>query len=158
MEIHLIYASTSGNVERVVETVAEVLSQNGFEPELHRSEQTLIDVIKNNSLFIIATSTWEHGALNPFFVPLFKEMQQTDLHGKRAAFIGLGDMRYEPVLFTEGMEQVREMWLAQGGEEVGTRLKIQGEPYAQLENHVKPWVITTLPGLTTNAWFKTIYS
>lgn len=138
--IHLVYASTSGNVEIVVETVAEQLQHDGFKTELHRAEKSTLDVFTQNQFFVIATSTWEHGRLNPFFEPLMKEMKSAYFQGKQAAFIGLGDRRYEPVLFTEGMEKLRKVWLNQGGQELGERLKIQGEPYAQLEQVVKPWV------------------
>lgn len=137
--IHLVYASTSGNVETVVERVAQILQAQGFTTELHRAEKTAIDLIAQNDTFVLATSTWEHGRLNPFFEKLHAAMKETQMAGKKAAFIGLGDKRYEPVLFCEGMETVRKTWLNQGGEEIGTALKIQGEPYAQLETVVGPW-------------------
>ncbi len=137
--IQVIYASTSGNVEKVVETVAEVLQSEGFPAELHRAEQTELSLIQSNATFILATSTWEHGRLNPFFEKLAESMKNQDFSGKRAAFIGLGDRRYEPVLFTEGMEKLRKIWLDQGGQEIGDRMRLQGEPYDKLENVVKPW-------------------
>jgi flavodoxin len=137
--LHCIYASTSGNVETVVETAAKVLQEQGWQTELHRAEKTGIDLITQNSKFLLATSTWEHGALNPFFAKLFKEMSSQDLTGKQAAFIGLGDSRYEPVLFCEGMEIVKRMWEARGGQVIGIPLKINGEPYKQLETKVVPW-------------------
>lgn len=139
LTLHCIYASTSGNVESVVEKVAELWRQHGWQVELHRAEKTALDVITQNSHFLLATSTWEHGALNPFFAALFKEMSQANFQGKHAAFIGLGDSRYEPVLFCEGMEIVKRMWEARGGEVIGIPLKINGEPYAQLESKVVPW-------------------
>jgi len=139
MQIDMVYASTSGNVETVVEYVAGILDKAGFTTVLHRAEETDVEIFDKNHFFILATSTWEHGKLNPFFVPLLKDMKAADLRGNQAAFIGLGDRRYEPVLFTEGMNQVKEVWLKQGGEEVGEPLRIQGEPYTQLEMLVKPW-------------------
>lgn len=139
MDIFLIYASTSGNVETVMEFVAELLKRHGYNPHLLRAEKTSLEIIQNNHHFILATSTWEHGLLNPFFAELFGEMQKADLHGKQAAFIGLGDKRYEPVLFCQGMERLREGWSKQGGAEIGEALKIEGEPYSQLEVVVSPW-------------------
>lgn len=140
MEIFLIYASTSGNVETVVEWTAEKLTQTGISTQLFRAEQCTPDIFSQADYFVLATSTWEHGYLNPFFVPLHKSMKDLDFSEKKAAFIGLGDQRYEPVYFCQGMETVRETWLKKGGTELLERLKIQGEPYAQLETVVGPWV------------------
>lgn len=134
-----IYASTSGNVEKVVETAVQVWRDLGWSVELHRAEKTSIDIFQKNDHFLLATSTWEHGALNPFFGKLYKEMATADFQGRQAAFIGLGDSRYEPVLFCEGMEIVKRRWVEQHGEVVGIPLKINGEPYAQLDPKVVPW-------------------
>ena len=137
--IHMIYASTSGNVELVMETISDVLQSKGLHTTLSRAERTAPEVITLNDTFILGTSTWEHGKLNPFFAKMYEAMKTIGCRGKQAAFVGLGDRRYEPVLFCEGMEQVRRLWLHQGGKEIGERLRIQGEPYGQLEKIVKPW-------------------
>ncbi len=137
--IHCIYASTSGNVEIVVETVAEALKAQGFQTELHRAEQTKIDLIQNNQNFIFATSTWERGTINPFFVPLLEEMKKADFTGKKAGFIGLGDIRYEAVLFNRGIDLIHDAWKANHGEVLFRLLKLNGDPYAQLDSVVKPW-------------------
>ncbi len=134
-----VYASTSGNTETVMETVAGVLREKGLEIQLQRAEKTPVDVIKNNTLFVFGTSTWEHGAINPFFKRLIKEMKEIDCAGKTAVFVGCGDQRYEPVLFCEGIEKVKKVWLSRGGQAVGDLLKIQGESYHQLDAVVKPW-------------------
>ena len=105
-----------------------------------RAEQTTIATIQKNTKFIFATSTWEHGKLNPFFAHLFEQMKDLSFKGKSAGFVGLGDTRYEPVLFCEGIQIVRDLWLQRGGEEIGSMLKIQGEPYSKLQNVVDPWV------------------
>lgn len=139
MDIYLIYASTSGNVEIVMESVGKILSTKDFKTFLCRAEQTSIEVVDKHNKFVFGTSTWEHGRLNPFFVHLFEQLKTLDCHGKQAAFVGLGDKRYEPVLFCEGIEDVRRLWAERGGKEIGTVLKIQGEPYNQIESVVKPW-------------------
>ena len=139
MRIDLVYASTSGNVEIVCETIARILGQNGFEIVLSRAEKTPIETIKKNKYFVFGTSTWEHGRLNPFFEKLFEEMKTLNFNSKQAAFVGLGDRRYESVKFCEGIKQVLRLWLINGGEKVGSPLLIQGEPYEQLDAVVKPW-------------------
>lgn len=139
MSLEVIYASTSGNVEAVVEKAAEVLRAQGIDVNLHRAEQTPLDVITQNNTFILATSTWEHGELNHFFWRLFKEMKGQDFRGKRATFIGLGDMRYEPVLFNQGMKILRQLWLDQQGDEFHRQLLINNEPYKVLDTTVTTW-------------------
>lgn len=137
--VQAIYASTSGNTELVVEAVADRWRAGGLTVELHRAEQTSPVVLTSNSTFLLATSTWEHGNINRFFYTLFDALKSISCAGKRAAFIGLGDTRYEPVLFCGGMEMLRERWLAQQGREIGQRLKINGEPHAFLTTSVAQW-------------------
>lgn len=139
MKVEIIYASTSGNVEAVVEKVSEVLRSEGIESNLHRAEQTSIDVIRNNDLFIFATSTWEHGELNPFFQRVYNELEQEDFSTKRAAFIGLGDYRYEVVWFCKGIDLIRDRFLENGGKQIAGNLKINGEPYDMLDTVVAEW-------------------
>lgn len=139
MLVHLIYASTSGNVEASIEFIASELKKKKFDVHLSRSEKTSIDTINNHKRFVFGTSTWDHGKVNPFFANLYKEMHEADFSAKQAAFIGLGDRRYEPVLFCEGIIKLRQLWLKNGGEEIVPTLKIQGEPFGQFDSIIKPW-------------------
>lgn len=137
--IHLIYASTGGNVEATIEFTANILHYMGFEIFLNRSEQTHIDTILKHQRFVFGASTWEHGRQNPFFEELFASMQKHNFENKQAAFVGLGDRRYEPVYFCRAIDDIRDLWLEKGGGQIGTTLKIQGEPYGQLGSTVAPW-------------------
>lgn len=137
-KIHIIYASTSGNVEFVCETVAKLLTKKNFEIELHRAEVTNFSIIDKNDFFILAASTWDHGIINPFFDKLMKEIENANLSGKKAIFIGLGDTRYEKHYFNAGIETLKNLWKEKGGEEVGNTLKINGDPYDQ-EDKIKKW-------------------
>jgi flavodoxin len=154
----VIYASTSGNTEIVMETIAQVLGEYGFRSDLHRAEKTPISVIRHNHLFVFGTSTWEHGALNPFFRKLLKEMKAENLTGKSAVFVGCGDTRYEPVLFCEGIEKVRQVWEKQGGQTLGSILKIDGEPYPVLASDVTMWAESVAPLITAVPIKKNILS
>ncbi len=136
----IIYASTSGNVEAVVEKVSQILTAHRISNSLHRAEQTGVDLINENSQFILATSTWEHGEINPFFSKLLAEMDGVNMVGKRAGFIGLGDSRYEPVYFAQGIKILKEKFFEKGGSEIGQTLYINGEPYGLLDTTVTEWV------------------
>ena len=140
--IHLIYASTYGNTETVIEATAAQLATRGWVAETHRAEKTSVEVVTQNHLFVFGTSTWEHGALNPFFKEYLNQLKTTPCQGKTAAFVGCGDRRYEPVLFCEGIEIIKRVWVAQQGAVVGETLKIQGEAYGLLDSLVVPWADT----------------
>lgn len=138
-DIYIIYASTSGNTELVCERIAEILQENKYSLHLSRAEKTNIDIIKDNSLFIFATSTWDHGVINPFFVRLLTEMEHEDFKNKHAGFVGCGDIRYEPILFCEGIETIKKLFLKNSGSQISHTLKINGDPYKELDTSVKLW-------------------
>lgn len=138
-KIEIIYASASGNVETVCEKINQLLISAGFQPSVHRAEVTRIELIKDNSLFIFATSTWEHGEISPYFHQIMGEMKETQFYGKFAGFVGLGDTRYEPVLFCGGMIQLQELFESQGGVTISVPLKINGDPHPLLDTMVTDW-------------------
>lgn len=144
--IHIIYASTGGNTEHVMEQVAKYWQEQGALVKLHRAEQTPISVIQENQNFLLATSTWDHGTINPFFDKLLLEIKRTDLSGKIASFIGLGDRRYEKHYFCTGMLTLKEVWENSKGITVGIALMIGREPFEErIETMVRDWSNNTLP-------------
>lgn len=134
-----IYASTSGNVEITLEKVAELVRAAGWEVSLHRAEQASAELFQQHEYFLLATSTWEHGVLNPFFDRLHKEMKGLNLAGKKAVGLGLGDTRYEQVYFCRGVDILLETWQKQQGEILYQALKLNGDPYPLLNTIVKSW-------------------
>jgi flavodoxin len=144
--IHVIYASTGGNTEHVMEQVAKHWQAQGVDVILHRAEQTSLSVITDNKYFLLSTSTWDHGTINPFFNKLLAEMKQTDLTGKVSSFIGLGDRRYEQYYFCTGMTLLKEIWEKQNGAAIGIALTIGREPFEEIiETIVEKWANDTLP-------------
>lgn len=137
--IPIIYASTSGNVEATCQRVSDLLNEAGYETSLHRAENTEFDLIQKSNTMIFATSTWEHGELNPFFNKLLQGIEEDDLSGKKAAFIGLGDTRYEQVLYCKGIDIVREAFLKSGGMDISSPIKINGEPYQYFNSTILNW-------------------
>ncbi|MBP7700608.1 flavodoxin family protein [Candidatus Woesebacteria bacterium] len=145
LPIHIIYASTSGNTEYVMDMVAQLWREKGKKVILHRSEKTDISVVKDNHNFLLATSTWDHGTINPFFDVLLAKINKTNLTGKKSAFIGLGDRRYEKHFFCSGMTLLKEVWEKNGGESTGVALTIGREPYDDaIAKLVSDWAETTL--------------
>lgn len=143
--IHIIYASTSGNTEFVMDKVAEIWRGMGKEVFLHRSEMTDVSVINDNQRFLLATSTWDHGTINPFFDKLLAQMKETDFTGKKSAFIGLGDRRYEKHDFCTGMSLLKEVWEKNNGTAIGVGLTIGREPFDELiDTMVRNWADKTI--------------
>lgn len=138
-KVVIIYASISGNTELVCETVAGILKENEVETVLKRAETASIEDIRENSYFILATSTWEHGEMNPFFDSLFEEIQKEDLTKKYSGFIGCGDNRYEPVFFNEGIKIIEQTFVKNNGIKLHTLLLINKSPYPYLNTTVKDW-------------------
>lgn len=141
--IHAIYASTSGNVELVVDTISAGWQQAGQQVISSRAEATSPEVLTHNSLFLFATSTWDHGIMNPFFNTLYEQMSTIDCSNKAAFFVGCGDFRYEPVLFNTGIQLILERWKERGGQELYHPLKLNGDPTKSLDNLIRPWVQAT---------------
>ncbi|MCA9379032.1 flavodoxin family protein [Candidatus Dojkabacteria bacterium] len=141
--IHIIYASVSGNVELVAEEIAATLTHLGLNSKLHRAEATGIDLIQSHSYFVMLTSTWEHGAINPFFRKLRNEMYGKELSGKYSAFVGLGDKRYEPLLFCKGIDTLQQAFEKAGGKSIGEVMRINGDPHLILKTDVTQWTNKT---------------
>lgn len=138
--VHTIFASASGNVEFVVDTIKAAWEEQGHYVEMHRAEVTSKEVIEHNNLFLLATSTWDHGEMSTYFKPLYEEMESMDLSGKYAFFVGCGDFRYEPVRFNTGIQDIHDRWLEQGGTKLHHPLKINGAPMLSVDNVINPWI------------------
>lgn len=140
MRINIIYASASGNTQFVAQHIHDYLSED-FEPKIFRAENSnLEDMIKSGVRhFVFATSTWEHGEINPYFNNILAEIDNLDLSKTYGAFVGTGDLRYEPILFCKGMEILRDGAISSGISELISPLKINGDPFDQLDTLVRNW-------------------
>ncbi|MBP9758949.1 flavodoxin domain-containing protein [Candidatus Dojkabacteria bacterium] len=139
--VEIIYASTSGNTELVMEFLKSKLEvEKSIAFNLYRAELTDIEVIQKNKFFIFGTSTWEHGVLNPFFNNLYSGILKNNMAGKFAGFVGCGSVDYESVLFCRGIDIIKEGFISQGGTQIGMTLKVNGDPHSQLEGYITKWV------------------
>lgn len=142
--LHIIYASTSGHTEYVVNTAVQMLKETT--PQLWVESQRVElasaeDLLKGDTL-VLASSTWNtggvEGQLNPHMDSYLKgRAAKTDLQGKHVALIGLGDERYH---FTVGaLTHLEEFVRTHNGQLIEPVLRIVNEPYGQ-EEIVKEWV------------------
>lgn len=138
--IHIIYASTSGHTEYVVDQVIAALS--GIKIEKQRAEQASAEDLLKGDVLVLASGSWNtggaEGQMNPYLDELLKKKAATiDLAGKKVLLIGLGDDRYRYKLGC--LRYMRAFVSTHNGVLVEPVLEIVNEPYGQ-EEIIKNWV------------------
>ncbi|MEH2546104.1 flavodoxin I [Bradyrhizobium sp. AZCC 2262] len=142
--LHIVFASTSGHTEYVVDALTDSLRSitPGWEIEATRAEKMKPLDLLSGDVLLLASSTWNTGSvegqLNPhMWVLLHDDTAKTlDLAGKPCACIGLGDHRY---LYTARAADHLERYVkVHHGRLIVPTLKITDEPYGQ-EESVRVW-------------------
>lgn len=152
--LHFVYASTSGNTEFVIETLAAFFRKES--PDLHielqRAELAQPDDLLRGDCVILASGTWNtggnEGQLNTHMHTLLLERAASlDLAGKPMAFISLGDDRY--YFTTRCTEHFLRFLRTHGGTQLLMPLCIVNEPYGQ-EEKIQAWGKKLLGKLNPN--------
>lgn len=139
----IVYASTSGHTEFVVDTLIHELSKSM--PTLRvikqRAEVTKPEDFTKASVLLLAASTWNtgntEGQLNPHMYDLLNvRAAGTKLSQKPCTVIGLGDERY--YYTARAAEKMAEFIAEHGGTLLLPPLKIINEPFGQ-EDKVASW-------------------
>ncbi len=137
--LQIIYASTSGHTEYVVDQAIAALK--GVAVEKLRAEQTQAADLLKGDVLLLASGSWNtggvEGQLNPHMHELLKKRAaDLDLSGKKVLLIGLGDDRYR---YTVGcMQHLVEFVASHNGVVIEPTLKIVNEPYGQ-EKKIEEW-------------------
>lgn len=137
--LHIIYASTSGHTEYVVDTL--ISSLGGLAVEKQRAELAQPEDLLRGDILLLATSSWNtggpEGQLNPhMFALLMNRAADMDLQGKRVAVIGLGDERYH--FLCAAADHLEEFVKTHNGILIEPTLRMINEPYGQ-EKKVQEW-------------------
>ncbi len=141
--LHIIYASTSGHTEYVVDALRKYLSEK--QPSLTISfqiaERAQAEDLTKGDLLILASGTWNtggrEGQMNPHMVEyLWKRVKDADLKGRECAVIGLGDDRYKYT--ARATEHMAHFIKEHGGHALVPPLVIVNEPFGQ-EAKVERW-------------------
>jgi flavodoxin I len=143
--LHIVFASTSGHTEYVVDTLAGSLMElvPEWDIEMRRAEQTQpLDLLQGNIL-LLASSTWNtggiEGQLNPHMEVLLQEQaKDVDLAAKPCACIGLGDHRY--FYLARAGDRLQNYVETHHGKLIVPTLKIVDEPYGH-EETVSAWAM-----------------
>jgi flavodoxin I len=141
--LHIVFASTSGHTEYVVDALIESLKSivPGWEIEETIAEKALPQDLLSGDVLLLASATWNtegiEGQMNPHMWVLLQDKAKTlDLVGKPCACIGLGDHRY---FYTARAADHLERYVeAHQGRLIVPTLKIIDEPYGQ-EEAVRDW-------------------
>jgi flavodoxin I len=143
--LHIVFASTSGHTEYVVDTLIGSLREfaQGWDIQKRMAEKTQpLDLLQGDVL-LLASSTWNtggiEGQLNPHMEELLQEQaKDVDLADKPCACIGLGDHRY--FYLARAGDRLQGYVKTHHGQLILPTLKIIDEPYGQ-EETVRAWGI-----------------
>lgn len=150
--IHIIYASTSGNTEHVVDTLMADLAAkySNFTVTSQRAEEVKEEDVLGPDVLIMASGTWNYDAVEGYLNMhmrelLEKRIKDIDLGGKPIAFISLGDDRY---YYTgRATERFIQFAMAHNAKQCTMPLIIINDPYGQ-EEKVTQWTEKLVAGIT----------
>lgn len=136
--LHIIYASTSGNTEYVVDELIGHVRRTMPEVEIEHQRAELAqpkDLLRGDVL-ILGSGTWNtggtEGQLNMYMHALLKDRaKDLDLQGKPITFISLGDDRY--YFRTRCTEHFLRFQREHNGQLFVPPLVMVNEPYGQEE-------------------------
>jgi flavodoxin I len=141
--LHIVFASTSGHTQYVVEALIDSLKStiSGLEIEETMAEKARPRDLLSGNVLLLASSTWNtggiEGQLNPHMWALLQDKAKTlDLAGKPCACIGLGDHRY--FYTARAADHLQHYVEGHHGRLIVPTLKIIDEPYGQ-EEAVRVW-------------------
>ncbi len=137
--IRIIYASTSGHTEYVIDVLATYLQgkkKASCIVNSVRAEQASAEDFAKDDVLILASGTWNTGSvegqLNPHMHELLKKrVADIDLKKKPCAVIALGDDRY--YYTARANEHCAAFIKARNGAKLLPPLIIVNEPYGQAE-------------------------
>ncbi|GHB71593.1 FMN-binding protein MioC [Psychrosphaera saromensis] len=141
--IELIVGTETGTAEYVADEVLELLEAN--EIESRATLEPELELLSTSNLWIIITST--HGAgdipnnLQPFIQSLTDN--QTDLCGKKAMIISLGDSSYDT--YCQAGTKIKDQLLALGIELITPIFQVDAMNEEMPEDLVMEWLADLLP-------------
>jgi len=128
-KVLIVYGSTTGNTETVAGHVGTTLQKAGWETSIKSAADVAPSGLANGfDLVLLGCSTWgdEDIELQDDFVPLFDDLDQAGLSGKKVAVFGCGDSSYPH--FCGAVDAIEEKAEDLGARLVTGSLKIDGDP------------------------------
>jgi flavodoxin len=139
--LYIIFATTSGHTEFVVDTLTRSVELPDWEIETTLAEKASQQNMLRGSVILLASSTWNtggvEGQLNPHMsVLLQSKATNLDLAAKPSACIGLGDHRY--YYTARAADLLQDYIESHHGRLLLPALRIVDEPYGQ-EQAILGW-------------------
>ncbi len=128
-KVLIVYGSTTGNTEGVAETVASVLEKKGQEVTiLNAANASASDLASGYDAILFGCSTWgdDDIELQDDFVPLYEDLEESGIAGKKVAVFGCGDSSYTH--FCGAVDALEEKSENIGAQLLVDPLKIDGDP------------------------------
>ena len=110
-DVGLFYASTTGNTERIAETILQLSHLNIC---LHDVALEGVNAMPSYRHLIVGISTWDFGELQEDWQACVEELKALDLNGVRVAMFGLGDQLGYGEWFVDAMGIVAQQLEQQG--------------------------------------------
>lgn len=127
--ILIVYGSTTGNTENVAERITSTLSKAGHEVTLkNAADVSPASLAEGYDLVLLGSSTWgdEDIELQDDFIPLYENLEESGLAGRKVAVFGCGDSGYTH--FCGAVDAIEEKAAGLGAVIVAGSLKIDGHP------------------------------
>ena len=105
-KIGLIYGSSTGNTENVVQKLTDILGSNNL--EVKEVSQTNFEEISSYEKLILASSTWGAGDLQSDWESFETQLDSVNFDGKTVALLGLGDQKRFGDTFCEALSLLHE--------------------------------------------------
>ena len=139
--LYIIFATTSGHTEFVVDTLARSVELSDWQLEQILAEKASQQDMLQGAALLLASSTWNSGGvegqLNPHMsVLLQSKAKNLDLAAKPSACIGLGDHRY--YYTARAADLLQDYIESHHGRLLLPALRIVDEPYGQ-EQAILGW-------------------
>jgi flavodoxin short chain len=123
----IVYASMTGNTEKIAELVDEQLSSLGLETELNECTDVEASDFQDADVCVIATYTYGEGELPDEIADFYEDLQEVDLSGKIYGVIGSGDKSYDD-LFCKAVDDFEEAFEKTGAAKGAEGVKIEFAP------------------------------
>jgi flavodoxin I len=134
--LHIIFVTTSGHTEFVVDALTRSVELSDWKIETTLAEKASQQDMLRGAVLLLASSTWNSGGvegqLNPHMsVLLLRRAEKLDLGSKPSACIGLGDHRY--YYTARAADLLQDYIESHHGRLLVPPLRIVDEPYGQEE-------------------------
>ncbi len=138
MNICIITGSTLGGAEYVADHLADLLEQQGHQVQVENHAN--LENVRNQSLWLIVTSTHGGGELPDNLKPLFEQInaEKPDLSPLRYGVIGLGNSDYDTFCFA--VNEVENALNAQSAVKICESLRIDVTTTFDHEQAAEEWL------------------